>query len=247
MLRFRSHTASSPRLRSASDHSLLEAPPELLPAFVPGGFDSLKSYGQQKTGQSPVSLLSGGDGGSDRMLRFRSHTASSPRLRSASDHSLLEAPPELLPAFVPGGFDSLKSYGQQKTGQSPVSLLSGGDGGSDRMLRFRSHTASSPRLRSASDHSLLEAPPELLPAFVPGGFDSLKSYGQQKTGQSPVFLLSGGDGGNRTHVRKHFRRIFSERSQCFKIRRSKRPLTDSSLSYPVVPPCCRAFTRSYPV
>ncbi len=29
------------------------------------------------------------------------------------------------------------------------------------------------------------------------------------------FFLSGGDGGSRTHVRKHFHRNFSERSRCF--------------------------------
>lgn len=45
----------------------------------------------------------------------------------------------------------------------------------------------------------------------------------------------GGDGGSRTHVQKYFRRTFSERSQCFVIRRIRRDADTLRNCYPVSP------------
>ena len=39
----------------------------------------------------------------------------------------------------------------------------------------------------------------------------------------PSFRVHGGDDGNRTHVRKHFQRNFSERSFCFKVSHHRPP------------------------
>ncbi len=63
-----------------------------------------------------------------------------------------------------------------------------------------------------------------------------------------VFQCFAGEGdGNRTHVRKHIHRSVSERSLYFKFRFRHRLQAGYIVSYPVVPPCCRAFTRSFPV
>jgi len=39
------------------------------------------------------------------------------------------------------------------------------------------------------------------------------------------FYFSGGGGGNRTRVQKHFTRAFSERSYCLRSRHHQRPVT----------------------
>ena len=40
---------------------------------------------------------------------------------------------------------------------------------------------------------------------------------KKRISEGSVFLFHGGSDGNRTHVRKHFHRSFSERSFCFKV------------------------------
>ena len=57
---------------------------------------------------------------------------------------------------------------------------------------------------------------------------------------------SGGDGGSRTHVQKYFRRTFSERSQCFVIRRIRRDADTLRNCYPVSPLKYQELSQRFP-
>ena len=61
-----------------------------------------------------------------------------------------------------------------------------------------------------------------------------------------VLLLIIGDGGSRTHVQKYFRRTFSERSQCFVIRRIRRDADTLRNCYPVSPLKYQELSQRFP-
>ena len=95
-------------------------------------------------------------------------------------------------------------------------IMNGGDGGSDRPQGFARRTASSaphavafgpqPVRRFTGPAHLQLCPHWLrLPPPTP-------TVATKKQAQGLFLYVYGGDGGSRTHVRKHFRRNFSERS-----------------------------------
>ena len=95
-------------------------------------------------------------------------------------------------------------------------IMNGGDGGSDRPQGFARRTASSaprtvafgpqPVRRFTGPAHLRLCPHWLrLPPTAP-------TVATKKQAQGLFLYVYGGDGGSRTHVRKHFRRNFSERS-----------------------------------
>ena len=74
-------------------------------------------------------------------------------------------------------------------------IMNGGGGGADRLLRFRSHAASSQALSACSDHSLLEVPPAPLSTLVPHGVRLSPTISENKK-WAPVgthFYFHGGD------------------------------------------------------
>ena len=78
------------------------------------------------------------------------------------------------------------------------------------------------------------------------GFSSLFSMHYKKRALQALFLRYGGDGGSRTHVQKYFRRTFSERSQCFVIRRIRRDADTLRNCYPVSPLKYQELSQRFP-
>ena len=68
----------------------------------------------------------------------------------------------------------------------------------------------------------------------------------KKRALQALFLRYGGDGGSRTHVQKYFRRTFSERSQCFVIRRIRRNADTLRNCYPVSPLKYQELSQRFP-
>ena len=68
----------------------------------------------------------------------------------------------------------------------------------------------------------------------------------KKRAVQALFLRYGGDGGSRTHVQKYFRRTFSERSQCFVIRRIRRDADTLRNCYPVSPLKYQELSQRFP-
>lgn len=114
-------------------------------------------------------------------------------------------------------------------------LWCGGDGG--RIPPSRTAGAAVPGFAPWLRFSgcLFQFTPGYEPTDFGRGFSSLFSTHYKKRALQALFLWYGGDGGSRTHVQKYFRRTFSERSQCFVIRRIRRDADTLRNCYPVSP------------